>query len=94
MRYERRAKVFREIHPLALQVILSTGVLNGILVVRSIISCSKLLQALFKNDLELELSVDENNYRLVEKITKSTVRVISRHKLISNAFLTFYKQLI
>ena len=30
--FERRARVFREVHPLALQVILSTGVLNGILV--------------------------------------------------------------
>jgi len=93
MRYERRAKIFREVHPLALQVILSTGVLNGILVVRSIASCSKLLKALIDNKLDLELKVDENNYRLIEKNTKSTIRVISRHKLISNAFLTFYKQL-
>ncbi|WP_156041696.1 helix-turn-helix domain-containing protein, partial [Chondromyces apiculatus] len=36
IRLERRAQLFREIHPLALQVILSSGVLNGILVVRSV----------------------------------------------------------
>lgn len=93
MRFERRAKIFREIHPLALQVILSTGVLNGILVVRSIDSCSKLLKALIENKLNLKLKVDKDNYRLIEKDTQSTIRVISRHKLIANAFLTFYKQL-
>lgn len=31
MRFERRANVFRVVHPLALQLILSSGVLNGIL---------------------------------------------------------------
>ncbi len=93
LRFERRAKIFREIHPLALQVILSTGVLNGILVVRSADSCSSLLKNLIENTLDLELVIDENNYRLIEKSTQSTIRVISRHKLISNAFLTFYKQL-
>jgi hypothetical protein len=33
--YEKRAKVFRDVHTLALQVIRDTRVLNGILVVRS-----------------------------------------------------------
>jgi DNA-binding XRE family transcriptional regulator len=90
IRFEKRAKVFREVHPLALQVILSTGVLNGILVARSIQGCAYLLRALVNNKLELELAIDESNYRLIEKTTKSTIRVISRHKLIANSFGTFY----
>lgn len=92
IRFERRAKIFREVHPLALQVILSTGVLNGILVVRSIGSCAQLLRALVENKLDLELVIDDDNYRLVESKTKSTIRVISRHKLLANAFTTFYKK--
>lgn len=92
MRFERRAKVFREVHPLALQVILSTGVLNGILVVRSINSCAKLVNDLLENNLELELQVDDKNYKLIEKNTLSTIRVISKHRLISNSFKTFYKR--
>lgn len=88
--FEKRAKLFRETHPLALQVILSTGVLNGILVARSVESCAALIQQLLRNDLSLDLRIDEANYRLVETTTDSTVRVISRHDLLTRAFSTFY----
>lgn len=93
IRFEKRATIFREIHPLALQVILSSGVLNGILVVRSIPSCAKLVRNLIENKLDIKLEVDENNYRLIENNTLSTIRVISRHQLISNAFKTFYTRI-
>lgn len=91
VRFERRAKVFREIHPLALQVILSSGVLNGILVARSVDSCGRLLGQLIHNNLSLELESDENNYRLTEVTTGSTVRVISKHALLGQAFESFYR---
>lgn len=91
--FERRAKLFREIHPLALQVILSTGVLNGILVVRTGDQCGEILSRLIKNQLDLDLHKDEFNYRLVERITSSTIRVISRHRLLLNAFATYYSRL-
>lgn len=88
--FEKRAKLFREIHPLALQVILSTGVLNGILVVRTVEQCAVILAQLIKNDLSLEFIKDDNNYRLIEKDTGSTVRVISRNRLLLNAFSMHY----
>lgn len=91
LRFERRARVFREVHPLALQVILSSGVLNGILVSRSIESCANLINSLIRNDLQFELVDDDVNYRLVETTTGSTVRVISQHNLLRNAFSTFYE---
>jgi hypothetical protein len=92
--FENRARLFREIHPLALQVILSSGVLNGILVVRTIQQCGTVLAKLIKNDLELDLHKEDQNYRLVERITKSTIRVISRHRLLLNAFQSFYAPLV
>ena len=55
LRFERRARIFREVHPLALQVILSSGVLNGILVARSVDSCATVIHALIENDLDLEM---------------------------------------
>lgn len=91
VRFERRARVFREIHPLALQVILSSGVLNGILVVRSVERCAQVLSGLIKNDLATRFIHDENNYRLVEETTGSTIRVISKHHLIQHAFDAFYR---
>jgi hypothetical protein len=48
------------------------------------------VRSLVENNLDLELKVDDSNYMLVEKTTKSTVRVISRHELLKNAFATFY----
>lgn len=92
IRFERRAQVFREIHPLALQIILSSGVLNGILVVRSVRQCAEVLRDLLANDLRLKLEKDELNYRLIEKRTKSTIRVISRNKLLRNAFEAQYER--
>ncbi|ABD69549.1 transcriptional regulator, XRE family [Rhodoferax ferrireducens T118] len=90
--FERRARLFREIHPLALQVILSTGVLNGILVVRTVDQCATILSKLIKNNLSLEFIKDSANYRLIEKDTGSTVRVISRNRLLLNAFSMHYHQ--
>lgn len=92
VRFEARATLFRAIHPLALQVILSTRVLNGILVARSVETCASLVDAVVKNDLRFSLEIDEENYRLVENMTRSTARVISRHTLITNAFQAFYSQ--
>lgn len=92
VRFEQRARVFREIHPLALQVILSTGVLNGILVVRSVERCAKILVGLLRNQVACELHQDADNYRLVETTTGSTLRVISKHSLIQSAFDAFYKR--
>jgi hypothetical protein len=91
--FEKRAKLFKEMHPLALQVILSSGVLNGILVARSVDSCARLLRRLVENRLDLELRVDEGNYRLVEKTTDSTIRVISKNSLLINALDNLYGRL-
>lgn len=90
VRFEGRARLFREQHPLALQVINSNGVLNGILVARSVEACAALTNALIRNELDLRLDEDEHNYRLIERTTGSTIRVISRYTLIVNAFSSFY----
>lgn len=90
IRFERRAQLFREFHPLALQIILDSGVLNGILVVRSVKQCATVLDGIIQNKLKLKLVRDEKNYKLVETVTKSTIRVISRHFLLRNAFEAQY----
>jgi hypothetical protein len=71
-------------------VIVSSGIINGILVSRSLESCAKLLRGVLENSLDLEYLVEDENYRLVERTTKSTVRVISRNRLIASAFERAY----
>jgi hypothetical protein len=90
VKFEARAHVFREIHPLALQVIVESGVLNGILVVRSVSTCGDVIYRLLTNTVETEVVVDDQNYRLVERITGSTLRVVSKHQLLTYAFWTHY----
>lgn len=91
-RAEERAAIFRDMHPLALQIIIRSGVLNGMLVVRSVQQCANLLSKLVTNELDLDLQSDEYNYRLIETSSRSTIRVISRHRLIGSAFATYYAQ--
>jgi DNA-binding XRE family transcriptional regulator len=89
-RFEKRAKTFLLIHPLALQVITRSRILNGILVVRDVHTCAVLLRSVLANTLEFDLVISEHNYQLVERVTKSTVRVIPRHELLKAAFERFY----
>jgi hypothetical protein len=53
--YDSRAKTLTEYHPLAVQVNLATGVANGVLVVRSISDCAKLLYRILLFDMEFTL---------------------------------------
>jgi transcriptional regulator with XRE-family HTH domain len=89
-RFESRAKIFKETHPLALQVIVRSGVVNGILVTRAIPDCARLLKGVVSNSLEFDIEVDKSNYRLVERYTRSTLRVVSRHRLLTFAFWSQY----
>jgi len=65
-------------------------VVNGILVTRSVDACAKVLCGVIGNTLKTSVQVDGNNYRLVEEETKSTLRVVSRHCLLTNAFWSQY----
>jgi len=40
----------------------------------------------------MELIADDDNYKLLEKETGSIIRVISRNKLLSNAFHAHFKR--
>lgn len=88
--FEKRARTFRVIHPLALQVIVRTGVLNGIVVVRSASSCALAVKRLLTNTIKTRLDVDEKNYTLIDVETGSILRVISKFKILTNAFWTQY----
>ena len=90
--YNKRADTIKDHHPLGIQIDLSTGVANGVLVVRTIEDCSKLLYNILTNRLEFKQeSEDEQKYYcLEEKISGSIYRIVTKDLKITNSFWNYY----
>ena len=93
--YNRRAKTLMKDHPLGIQVNLNSGVANGVLVVRKVSDCIRLIRAIVMNDLEFDLCENETNnpdtiIYLKEKISDSIFRIKTDNSLLTNAFWNFY----
>jgi len=83
---ERRALMFLEIHPLSLQTSPIDGVARGVIVTRSVRTTAKILQGLLVGTLEYEIAEPGENSILVEKITRSPVRVVAKNPILTTAF--------
>ena len=89
--YDKRAETLKNTHPLGLQVNLSTGVANGVLVVRSIQDCACLLQSILLNEMKFDIEETENKFIILrEHISKCIYRVVSGDNFLINAFWNFY----
>jgi hypothetical protein len=88
---ERRAKSFRVDHPLGLQISARTGVAHGIIVVRTIDECSKMLRKVILHDLELSIKHENGNFLLVEETTSSVLRVVTDDPLLSHSFWSYFR---
>jgi hypothetical protein len=92
--YNKRAETLRESHPLGLQVNLDTGVANGVLVVRTIEDCAKLIYRIVT--LSLEFRIEKKSignldyYFLREKVSDSIFRVMTGDAMLMNSFWNFY----
>jgi hypothetical protein len=101
-RYDDKAKMFQNTHPLSLQVNLATGVAHGILLVRNADQCSELLDKVLNRRLEFDidsypplepayaLGDYPMTYVLIEKTTKSPYRVVIGDEHLTNAFWNLY----
>lgn len=89
---DSRAATLQQVHPLAVQVHLDTGVANGVLVVRSVDECAKLLRGLLLNSCEfdIERSRREGATLLVEKISRCPFRVLTDNETLTNSFWSRY----
>lgn len=89
---DSRAATLQQVHPLAVQVHLDTGVANGVLVVRSVEKCAKLLRRLLLNSCEfdIERSGREGATLLVEKISRCPFRVLTDNETLTNSFWSRY----
>lgn len=92
--YDKRADSLAEKHPLGIQVNLANGVANGVLVVRSIEQCVKLLRAIVTRTLEFDLipmdDEGQRGWQLRERISKCVFRTITPNGSLSNTFWNYY----
>jgi hypothetical protein len=88
---DRRAKAFLVDHPLGLQTSAQTGVAHGIVVVRSVDQCAKMLRKVLLHDLELSIEHVEGNFLLREAETQSTLRVVTDDPMLSHSFWAYFR---
>lgn len=92
--YDDRAKKLSQHHPLGIQVDLLTGVANGVLVVRTISDCARLIKCILTGKMEFDLETytnQEGEYLLLkEKISGSIFRVVTGDAMLTNTFWNYY----
>ncbi len=89
---DRRASMFQADHPLGLQISTTTGVAHGIVVVRTVEQCSKMLRKVLLHDLRFSIIHENGNHKLIEEETKSVLRVVSDNPLLTHAFWTYFRR--
>lgn len=89
--WDKRAKKLQQSHPLGMQIDLYSGVANGVLVVRNIDICVKILRGILTNSLNFEIKhFDEGYTGLIETLSGSLYRVVTDNELLSNSFWNFF----
>jgi hypothetical protein len=101
--YDKRARVFADVHPLSLQVNQTTGNTNGIILVRDVNQCADVLYAIAKNQLNVTvkrvvepdpLSGETSIFWVLrEAVTgnKSVIRVATGWKHLRTAFWAAFR---
>jgi len=94
--YDKRAEILKTSHPLGIQVHLGTGVAVGVLVVRDLDTCAKLIARILVGDYRLKLSKElsadgsATHWTLREELSSSIFRVMTEDKILTNAFWNWY----
>lgn len=88
--FNKRADLLKRAHPLGLQVDLKTGVANGVLVVRNLGQCIELLKSLLTGNIKFKIENRETGVYLIEEVTESCFRVVTKNEKITNSFWNFY----
>lgn len=83
---EKRAKTFKDFHPLGLQVGLYDGVARGVIVVRTPQECSNILYKILTNSLDVVIRYEQHGLVLREKETNSVVRVMTGWGVLAHCF--------
>lgn len=92
--YDDRYRTLVKSHPLGIQVDLESGVATGVLVVRDVESCAKLIRSHVLREVEYDIVESlENDIEytyLREKISSCIYRAVTGDTVLTNAFWNFY----
>ena len=95
----RGAEIFefyRDKHPLIRLIQFDSGIVNGAIVTKTLTDVPVLLDRLFSNQMEYDLPMKaktDSYYLLKERVTQSTVRVITDDKMLTETFWNNYHQI-
>jgi hypothetical protein len=90
---ETRQKFYRDVHPLSRLINFESGVAVGAIVTDNRLHVVELLSRVFRNEMELELKKNNNNYFLLtEKLTGSTIRLQTDDLLVRETFWNYYNR--
>ena len=92
--YSRRATMLRDQHPLGIQVNLTTGVANGVLVARSEAICAEVIRRILTATLEFDVedkTINGLDYVFLrERVSGCIFRVMTGDQQLTNSFWNFY----
>ncbi|HEV3316047.1 MAG TPA: hypothetical protein VG488_03715 [Candidatus Angelobacter sp.] len=89
---DKRAQIFREDHPLGLQIAVNTGVAHGIIVVRSPEQCATMVRKVMLRERTFNIEHEKGVFLLREKETNSVLRVVTDDPLLTHAFWAYFNQ--
>jgi uncharacterized protein YheU (UPF0270 family) len=89
---DKRAQIFREDHPLGLQIAVNTGVAHGIIVVRSPEQCATMVRKVVLRERTFNIEHEKGVFLLREKETNSVLRVVTDDPLLTHAFWAYFNQ--
>lgn len=88
---EENEQFFKNVHPLGRLIHFQSGVAVGAIVTSNEDDIPKILSKIFSNKMEYVLEHEGNGFlRLKERITKSTVRLQTNNRMISETFWNHY----
>ena len=84
---------YRDQHPLTRLIEFKTGIINGAMVTQSVEHVVSLIERALSNQMEYDLEMkvgSEGYYLLKERLTRTTVRVITDDRLLTETFWNNY----
>jgi len=86
---------YHDRHPLTRLIEFATGIVNGAIITQDVKQVISVLERIFSNKLEYDLGLKPGTssyYLLRERITQSTVRVMTEDRLLTETFWNNYNQ--